>query len=357
MSSQPDIFDLNPRLNRMTSVGPTITKRRGLTLGERDAKITEFEKFIKNAHLINEGMNGYTVDEVLTQDESGKEANFFYFIGRLNPPHNGHIKALKQLIELANSQDSIPLILLGSGPGSLRTMDNPITFEAKKAFIESVLTGNYIIQKMTNPASDVSNYIKTNLQEPMSNIEKITINHIAGGKDEDTTKLAFALKSAENTARRFAPEADIVADVRAIDAETTDSGAAMSATKVRKDAYKTVLANTGFEGWPQQYKDFYGPNAELIYNEILFPLEEIPDSEKETVLTTYIQYGELPSTKKRKPEASKIMREETPGTRRSTRRGGRNKQYTNKRRKRHTNKRRKRHINTRRKRRNTQRKY
>jgi hypothetical protein len=185
----------------------------------------------------------------------------------------------------------------------------------------------------------------------MSSLEKITINHIAGGKDEDTTKLAFALKSAENTARGIMPDADIIADVRAIDAETTDSGAAMSATKVRKDAYKTVLNQSGFEGWPQQYKDFYGPNAELIYNEILFPLEEIPDSEKETVLTNYIQYGELPSTKKRKAEASKIMKEETPGTRstRSTRRGGRKKRYTNKLRRRRTNKTRKR--------RNTYRKY
>lgn len=352
MTSQPDTYVTNPILTRMTSVGgPIASKRKGLTEAERDAKISEFEEFIKNANLINEGLNGYTVDEVLTQDESGKEASFFYFIGRLNPPHNGHIKALKELVALANHENSVPLILLGSGPGSLRTMDNPITFEAKKAFIESVLTGNYDIQKMTNPAKNVSEYIETNLQEPMSSIEKITINHIAGGKDEDTTKLAFALKSAENTARRMVPEADIIADVRAIDAETTDSGAAMSATKVRKDAYKTVLDDTGFEGWPQQYKEFYGPNAELIYNEILFPLEEIPDSEREEVLTNYIQNGELPSTKKRKALASattKRAKDEPSGTRRSTRRGGRTKRH-----KKYNKKR----TNKRRKRRNTRNKY
>jgi nicotinamide mononucleotide adenylyltransferase len=325
MTSQPDIFDINPRLNRMTSVGSTITKRRGLTTLERDAKISEFENFIKNADLINKGRNSYTVDEILTQDEIGKEANFFYFIGRLNPPHNGHIKALKQLIELANSQDSVPLILLGSGPGSLRTMDNPITFEAKKAFIESVLSGRYEIRKMTNPAKNISEYIEENLQEPISNIAKITINHIAGGKDEDTTKLAFALKSAENSARRIVPEADIITDVKVIDAETTDSGAAMSATKVRKDAYKTVLANTGFEGWSQQYKDFYGSNAEQIYNEILFPLQEIPLTEREEIIRSYIETGEIRTTKKRKRGGTKRKR----GTKR---RNSRNKRQTKKRR-------------------------
>ena len=43
-------------------------------------------------------------------------------------------------------------------------------------------------------------YLKIRQTESLSNIKYITINHIAGGKDEDTTKLAFALKSAENTA-------------------------------------------------------------------------------------------------------------------------------------------------------------
>ena len=41
MSSQPDIIpDINPGLTRMTSVGPTMSMRKGLTLGERDAKIS-----------------------------------------------------------------------------------------------------------------------------------------------------------------------------------------------------------------------------------------------------------------------------------------------------------------------------
>ena len=36
-----------------------------------------------------------------------------YFIGRLNPPHEGHIKSLEQTISLVG--DTPALILLGSG--------------------------------------------------------------------------------------------------------------------------------------------------------------------------------------------------------------------------------------------------
>ena len=44
--------------------------------------------------------------------------SFFYFIGRLNPPHNGHIAALHSLIIMARGDHSFPLILLGNGPQS-----------------------------------------------------------------------------------------------------------------------------------------------------------------------------------------------------------------------------------------------
>ena len=296
------------KLSRTLSVNPYVPSiPQGISSEERDIKIAELERFIQNAQEINQGKNSYTADEIQTQDSSGKDAKFFYFIGRLNPPHNGHIKALKTLVEMANNENSEPLILLGSGPGSLRTMDNPITFEAKESFIRSVLPGKYIIQKMTNPAKNVSDYIRNGLGESLSNITHITINHIAGGKDEDTTKLAFALKSAENTARELAPETEILTGVKAIDAETTDSGAAMSATKVRKDAYNTVLKGTGFNGWPEQYKQFYGSSAEQIYNEILFPLQEIPDVEKMDAIKQYITSGVLPSSlnKKRKRGGTK----------------------------------------------------
>jgi hypothetical protein len=253
---------------------------------------------------------GDYVAEILTQDDERQHNKFFYFIGRLNPPHNGHIKALEQLVRMANNQGSIPLILLGSGPRGERTMDNPITFETKEAFIRSVLQGEYIIKKMDNPAKNVSDYIREGLEESgdtLQNIDEITIIHIAGGKDEDATKLSFALKSAEKTARELVPGATIEAGVETIDAASTDSGEAMSATKVRKDAYRTVLDGSGFDGWPEQYKQFYGPNAEQIYNEILFPLNSMSNEERTTVISNYINpsINDKPNDKKRKRGGTK----------------------------------------------------
>lgn len=256
------------------------------------------------------------------QSNSGREMKFFYFIGRLNPPHNGHIKALKTLVEMANREDSVPLILLGSGPGSLRTMDNPITFEAKEAFIRSILPGNYIIQKMTNPAKNVSDYIKNGL-EKSENITNIEIHHIAGGKDEDTTKLAFALRAAETAARELVPDANIISDVKTIDAETTDTGISMSATKVRKDAYNTVLQGTGFNGWPEQYKQFYGSIAPQIYNEILFPLQELSETEKTNAIRQYLDAGILPPISKKRKRGGRITKRKRRRTRRIRRRTNR----------------------------------
>jgi nicotinic acid mononucleotide adenylyltransferase len=113
----------------------SLPARQGISVEERDMKIAELEDFIRNATDINNGKNNYTADEILTQDDKGNQVKFFYFIGRLNPPHNGHIKALETLVEMAKRENSVALILLGSGPKRERTLDNPITFELKKQFI------------------------------------------------------------------------------------------------------------------------------------------------------------------------------------------------------------------------------
>ena len=39
------------------------------------------------------------------------------------------------MIERANAESSIPLILIGSGPKGERTMKDPITFKLKKDFL------------------------------------------------------------------------------------------------------------------------------------------------------------------------------------------------------------------------------
>lgn len=305
--SQPIIYE--PRLSRTMSE-PSIKKRReGISSVEAEQKIHLLENYIENAIRINEeDEDEYTADEVDTQIEPANDTSrFFYFIGRLNPPHNGHIKALKTLIEMAQQVGSIPLILLGSGPKGERTLDNPIPYETKKAFIESVLPGNYIIQEMKNPAQQISSYIREGLREigeNIDNISNIEINHIAGGKDEDTTKLSFALESASKTAKSILPEANVTTGVSAIEAETVDGDVSMSATKVRKDAYQSILDGTGLDSWGQKYGEFYSELTPQIYEDIVKTVDKLEPSEKNNILQHYITYGEilkpLKQSKKRK---------------------------------------------------------
>ena len=79
----------------------------------------------------------------------------------------------------------------------------------------------------------------------------------------------------------------------------------MSATKVRKDAYKTLLDGSGFDGWP--FKDFYGPDFALdIYNEIIQSAQGLDND----VIQEYIDTGRLPGKRggKRRRRTNKRRR-------------------------------------------------
>jgi cytidyltransferase-like protein len=64
------------------------------------------------------------------------------------------------------------------------------------------------------------------------------------------------------------------------------------------ELYKTLLDGSGFNGWSQDYKDFYGEMAQEIYDQILEPALNIPPTE----LSHYIEHGEIlkPAKRKRK---------------------------------------------------------
>jgi len=294
---------------------------------EADIKIQEFDDYIKKlfevyieslGESISEQYGDYTADEIeLENSEGNDEANFFYFIGRLNPPHDGHIFALKELVSKAMSKGSKALILLGSGPkqadGDKRTFENPIKFELKKEFIEQQLQSiganegtNYVIEEMSTPHGDLARYIGESLKSKnISDIKEIKINHFAGGKDEDATKLKSILDYAEKVAASENPGASISANVVVIEPKPNESGLKpMSATQVRKDAYKTYLDDSGYNGWPEQYKDFYGPMAQQIYEEILYPIYKLrssglSDEEIQNLTREYIETGKLPKTSKK----------------------------------------------------------
>ena len=108
---------------------------------------------------------------------SEEPLHFYYFIGRLNPPHEGHLIALKTMVELAISQGSKALILLGSGPKKERTLNDPISFETKARFIQFKLEemgippDSYIIEEKGNPTGNVIEYVLNGIKENVPGME------------------------------------------------------------------------------------------------------------------------------------------------------------------------------------------
>ena len=210
--------------------------------------------------------------------------SFFYFIGRLNPPHNGHIAALHSLIIMARDDNSFPLILLGNGPQSkscskdqqtTNKLDNPIDFELKKEFIQYKLLTQYgidpttyLIVEMGSPAKQVSNYITFTLEQPglSQNINEVKIYHVAGDKDGDTTKLDFIKPIARGSVTNILSQLErIVTETIGIPA-ITEGTEEMSATKVRLSIYEGVLKqNPGI--FMEKYGVFYDDYAGRIYTD------------------------------------------------------------------------------------------
>uniref|UniRef100_A0A6C0DLH7 Uncharacterized protein n=1 Tax=viral metagenome TaxID=1070528 RepID=A0A6C0DLH7_9ZZZZ len=306
-----------------------------------DKKINEFEKYLEEelkeyleSYNDNEIEDNFTADEVnLQNSEKTNIVNFYYFIGRLNPPHDGHIYALKELVNKAKQDGSKALILLGSGPkqpdGDKRTMDNPILFDTKKAFIVSKLNeigaienSDYLIQEMTTPFADVSRYIGSYFinNDNVDNNAEIKISHIAGGKDDDASKLSSVLVHASNVASQNAPNAKVSTNVETIEAQPSTTGNdAMSATQVRKSVYRNYLDGTGYDGWEPRYKGFYGEMAPQIYEEILYPVRKLEDLKKDeqiiqTDIRNYVENGILPSYKEQKNKKPKTKTKKTGGT-------------------------------------------
>ena len=324
MLSQPERYeDMNP------------FKQKGA-----DKKINEFEKYLEEelkeyleSYNDNEIEDNFIADEVnLQNSEKNNIVNFYYFIGRLNPPHDGHIYALTKLVNKAKQDGSKALILLGSGPtpkggDDKRTMDNPISFNTKKDFIVSKLNEigaienkDYLIQEMKTPFVDVSRYIgsyfiNNNIDDENAEIK---ITHIAGGKDDDATKLSSVLVHASNVASQNAPNAKVSTNIETIEAQpSTKDNEAMSATQVRKSVYRNYLDGNDYDSWEPRYQNFYGELARPIYEEILYPVRKLEDIKKDeqiirTDISNYIENGILPKYTEQKNKKSKTKK--TGGT-------------------------------------------
>ena len=267
-SSQQDIrprFGMHSASLDPDYTGPNTVGR--MTEEERDAKIEQFEKYILDIQR-----------QILEFGKKNKtDLRIYYFIGRLNPPHKGHIDALEQLIQRAidenpgNSNYKI-IILLGSGPKKGNRLDNPISFLTKKNFIESklqekfpdtdtfIFNTNVDILDMTNAPSQI---IAKTLPLITENIEKIAMLRASGMKDGDVSKLKFIEENIRKILIKY--ESILTTNVIGIEPVTNADDISMSATQVRIDILQDCISQTNLS---EKWRSFYGSFFDTIKGEI-----------------------------------------------------------------------------------------
>jgi len=230
----------------------------------------------------------------------GSTLKIYYFIGRLNPPHDGHIGALKAMITSANADGSEPLILLGSGPnGGERTMDNPVPFETKEQFLRYVLPGlAFTVRRISSQVADVVQWytdVLTHVPPP----ESVEFIRFAGDKGDNATKLSFI----DAGLKKLGPNIK-TATVAIPPIESNGGAEEMSATIVRQHAYRCYLADKGIGGFGEfqaRFGHFYGDYCGQMYKDIVFPVLELSAAEIEE----YIETKKLPKKGKSKTVSRK----------------------------------------------------
>ena len=141
---------------------------------------------------LNKQKSNYNKDALRKLVMSPDSLKVFYFLGRLNPPHKGHIQALVDMITLAHAHSPIPpLIILGSGPKQERTLNNPIPYDLKEEFIRTMLESKLpagtrfeIRQLKSTWQEETLNWFKENQAEPYPELVPYTDPELATPKDE-----------------------------------------------------------------------------------------------------------------------------------------------------------------------------
>lgn len=238
--------------------------------------------------------------DVVPYDFFGRgKLTIYFFIGRMNPPHAGHEAALRQLMEHAMEEQSIPLILAGSGPnGGERTLDNPLTFLTKQRVLKYRLSGSLCeIREKTNPIGDVLNWT----EEVMRNTGRgpgthVVFKLVTGDKGENATKLDGILQAVVKSAEKKG----IIASGKSVAIRAvSEAGVEMSATQVRKDALTALVR--GDASFHKKYSGYYGPHTENVFGEI----GQIASAMSQAQVVEYIATGELPKKSKTKSKSKK----------------------------------------------------
>jgi nicotinamide mononucleotide adenylyltransferase len=256
-ASQPEPLQVTP-----TTVGRS-------PIEERYAKIRMFNENRDRYHqdFVNENTaKQEAFQQVATEDsniqdniyEIERKGLYYYFIGRLNPPHEGHIEALLNVISNAIDNGGIAIILLGSGPnGGERTSKDPLDFEIKRNFVidklkdklkykylgldidEMFVNGRIQISEMGKTTEQIRSVIKDDISNQL--FEELEAIRISGDKDggEDLKKLAWIEKAlGSGIIDRNGNIIPLTARVMAQPAiESESKGEPMSATIIRKIVY------------------------------------------------------------------------------------------------------------------------
>lgn len=278
-------------------------------------------------------------------ESSHRDVNMSYIIGRMNPPHAGHIHLISEMIRQSKDLGARPLILLGNGPSNGNPMDDPLKFDLKRDIIIQKLsereiepTEYTIVEKGKSPIQNIIDFAGK-----ISDIEHIKITYFVGhkppkneGDPDDTEKMDWINPYLVKHFHELSYEIGKVI----IPAISTGE-ALMSGTIVRESVYKTHLLvlqgkishEAGFTNWISLYPEisnFYGDTfAHDVYAGILHALQD-----KNPMKNIEVYLSPKPEKRKRKASVSasldsnKTKTKKVPGrSTKSSGKGGKSKHY------------------------------
>jgi nicotinamide mononucleotide adenylyltransferase len=266
---------------------------------ERDAKIQMFNEnrdryyrdFVNENKAKLEACQQVDIEDSDNAYEIERRGLYYYFVGRLNPPHEGHIEALLNVISNAIVNGGIAIILLGSGPnGGERTSKDPLSFEIKRNFVIDKLKdrlkvkypGLNIDELFENGRIQISEMGKTTeqirsvIQNDISNqlFEELEAIRVSGDKDggEDLKKLAWIEKAL--SAGIIDRNGNIIPLTARVIAQPAvqGEGEVMSATLIRKIVYDMnydINYDDRLESFRNRTNHFYETRA-LDHTKLIF---------------------------------------------------------------------------------------
>ncbi len=310
---------------RQRSHGPKYKRQsvaNTITPEQKMQKIQDFEeekkKYLQELRELKDKQ--YTT----LKNDITKNYKVYYFIGRLNPPHNGHIEALDFLIKKAQRENPDGnykvIILLGSGPGKNQTLNDPLPFGFKRSVVIDLLRTNGIpdidnlidsrkvlIEEMDRAAEQIAAEIRIKILEVeqfISKVNKFILDtyRVSSTKEGDDKKLNWIEQSLQNSIGQLL-NIQLTTRVVGIVAIENEGQIAMSATKVRKDALRNFITDglvinrvgPGYLSFVAKYGRFYGSHIEAVYGAIVDQADGLSEAE----IQAYIDTTKLPKTKKK----------------------------------------------------------